>query len=176
MKSATYITLVSNSGGHRKVPVSFNVRHHRIQFQRGPGYGTEVKASKRLANPTTKSRATAARKLKESMNESGRDGLFCGHQISALQLQFKFTHCLRSSAVEALKAELSCAFTRTSQTAYRSSGIHLRIFSSRRWFTGNMGSFLAPQKVLPNWALNRTYCGGPAFGLQKPSPNTSPPQ
>ena len=28
----------------------------------------------------------------------------------------------------------------------------------------------------PNWALNRTYCGGPAFGLQKPSPNTSPPQ
>ena len=30
--------------------------------------------------------------------------------------------------------------------------------------------------VRPNWALNRTYCGGPAFGLQKPSPNTSPPQ
>ena len=27
-----------------------------------------------------------------------------------------------------------------------------------------------------NWSLNRTYCGGPAFGLQKPSPNTSPPQ
>ena len=30
--------------------------------------------------------------------------------------------------------------------------------------------------VLPNHSLNRTYCGGPAFGLQKPSPNTSPPQ
>ena len=30
--------------------------------------------------------------------------------------------------------------------------------------------------VLPNRALNRTYCGGPAFGLKKPSPNTSPPQ
>ena len=28
----------------------------------------------------------------------------------------------------------------------------------------------------PNPALNRTYCGGPAFGLQKPSPNASPPQ
>ena len=30
--------------------------------------------------------------------------------------------------------------------------------------------------VPANHSLNRTYCGGPAFGLQKPSPNTSPPQ
>ena len=35
---------------------------------------------------------------------------------------------------------------------------------------------LSIQAVTPNLALNRTYCGGPAFGLQKPSPNTSPPQ
>ena len=28
----------------------------------------------------------------------------------------------------------------------------------------------------PNRALNRTYCGRPAFGLQKPSPNSGPPQ
>ena len=28
----------------------------------------------------------------------------------------------------------------------------------------------------PNPSFNRTHCGGPAFGLQKPSPNTSPPQ
>ena len=37
-------------------------------------------------------------------------------------------------------------------------------------------SVLSPKPVLANPALNRTYCGGPAFGLQKPSPNTSPPQ
>ena len=35
---------------------------------------------------------------------------------------------------------------------------------------------LSPTAVLANLALNRTYCGGPAFGLQKPSPNTTPPQ
>ena len=34
----------------------------------------------------------------------------------------------------------------------------------------------ANQAARPNHSLNRTYCGGPAFGLQKPSPNTSPPQ
>ena len=32
------------------------------------------------------------------------------------------------------------------------------------------------QAARPNHSLNRTYCGRPAFGLQKPSPNTSPPQ
>ena len=32
------------------------------------------------------------------------------------------------------------------------------------------------QSVWPNHSVNRTYCGGPAFGLKKPSPNTSPPQ
>ena len=35
---------------------------------------------------------------------------------------------------------------------------------------------LSLSSVLANLSLNRTYCGGPAFGLQKPSPNTSPPQ
>ena len=35
---------------------------------------------------------------------------------------------------------------------------------------------LSLSPVLANLSLNRTYCGGPAFGLQKPSPNTSPPQ
>ena len=30
--------------------------------------------------------------------------------------------------------------------------------------------------VWPNPAFNRTHCGVPAFGLLKPSPNTSPPQ
>ena len=29
---------------------------------------------------------------------------------------------------------------------------------------------------IPNHSLNRTYCSGLAFGLQKPSPNTSPLQ
>ena len=32
------------------------------------------------------------------------------------------------------------------------------------------------REATPNHSLNRTYCGGPAFGLQKPSPNTNPPQ
>ena len=31
-------------------------------------------------------------------------------------------------------------------------------------------------RVMPNWALNRTHCGGPSFGLKKPSPNAIPPQ
>ena len=39
---------------------------------------------------------------------------------------------------------------------------------------------LAPHKFAPmlgaHRALNRTHCGGLAIGLQKPSPNTSPPQ
>ena len=35
---------------------------------------------------------------------------------------------------------------------------------------------LSLSPVLANLSLNRTYCGGPAFGLQKPCPNTSPPQ
>ena len=26
-------------------------------------------------------------------------------------------------------------------------------------------TLLSPPPVLPNWALNRTHCGGPAFGL-----------
>ena len=43
------------------------------------------------------------------------------------------------------------------------------------WIMATRTLLLRPP-VLPNWALNRTYCGGPAFGLQKPSPNTSPPQ
>ena len=30
--------------------------------------------------------------------------------------------------------------------------------------------------VWPNQSLNRTHCGVPPFGLQKPSPNASPPQ
>ena len=37
-------------------------------------------------------------------------------------------------------------------------------------------SVLSLQPVLANPALNRTYCGGPAFGLKKPNPNSSPPQ
>ena len=28
----------------------------------------------------------------------------------------------------------------------------------------------------PNLSLNRTHCGGTSFGLEKPSPNASPPQ
>ena len=35
---------------------------------------------------------------------------------------------------------------------------------------------LSLSSVLANLSLNRTNCGGPAFGLQEPSPNTSPPQ
>ena len=34
----------------------------------------------------------------------------------------------------------------------------------------------AAKVVRPNHSLNRTHCGGPSFGLQKPSPNASPPQ
>ena len=64
-----------------------------------------------------------------------------------------------------MKAEFRRIFTKTNQSAYLSSGIYLPFSSTRRWLTGNMGIFLAPQKVLPNWALNRTHCGGPAFGL-----------
>ena len=40
---------------------------------------------------------------------------------------------------------------------------------------------LRPHKFAPmlggaHRSLNRTHCGGPSFGLQKPSPNASPPQ
>ena len=39
---------------------------------------------------------------------------------------------------------------------------------------------LPPHKFAPmpgaHHSLNWTYCGGAAFGLQKPSPNTNPPQ
>ena len=31
-------------------------------------------------------------------------------------------------------------------------------------------------KALANPSLNRTHCGVPSFGLEKPSPNASPPQ
>ena len=31
-------------------------------------------------------------------------------------------------------------------------------------------------RTMPNHSLNRTHCGGPSFGLKKPSPNASPPQ
>ena len=44
-----------------------------------------------------------------------------------------------------------------------------------QWFMRFM-RVLSLTAVLANLSLNRTYCGGPAFGLQKPSPNTSPPQ
>ena len=32
------------------------------------------------------------------------------------------------------------------------------------------------QALRPNHSLNRTHCGGPSFGLEKPSPNANPPQ
>ena len=63
-----------------------------------------------------------------------------------------------------MKVEFRCVFTKTDQSVNLFSGIYLPFSCTRHWFTGNMGNFLAPQKVLPNWALNRTYCGGPAFG------------
>ena len=44
--------------------------------------------------------------------------------------------------------------------------------------TGPLLKCSAPkgQAVTPNHSLNRTHCGGPSFGLKKPSPNASPPQ
>ena len=47
----------------RNRPVSYDVRHHRIQFQRGPRYGTKVKASKRLANPTSSNRSAQVERI-----------------------------------------------------------------------------------------------------------------
>ena len=86
-------------------------------------------------------------------------------EIQERSLQVQSILYFRSNAVEALKAEFRCVYTKTSQSTHLSLGIHLPFSSTRRWFTGNMGTFLAPQRVLPNWALNRTHCGGPAFGL-----------
>ena len=36
--------------------------------------------------------------------------------------------------------------------------------------------FKSARAVRPNHSLNRTHCGVPPFGLQKPSPNASTPQ
>ena len=44
-----------------------------------------------------------------------------------------------------------------------------------QWFMLSIRVLSLPA-VLANLSLNRTYCGGPAFGLQEPSPKTSPPQ
>ena len=44
-----------------------------------------------------------------------------------------------------------------------------------QWFMRSIRVLSLPA-VLANLSLNRTYCGGPAFGLLKPSPNTNPPQ
>ena len=86
-------------------------------------------------------------------------------EIQKRNLQIQTIHCFHSNAVDALKVMFRCAFTKANQSAYLSSGIHLPFSSTRRWFTGNIGMFLAPLRVLPNWALNRTHCGRPAFGL-----------
>ena len=67
-------------------------------------------------------------------------------------------------SLEALKAKFRCAFTKTNKSACTSSGIHLPLYGTKREFTGSMGISLAPQKVLPNWALNLTLCGGPILG------------
>ena len=50
-----------------------------------------------------------------------------------------------------------------------------RASPSSRQATANFSRH-SPQAVMANPTLNRTYCGRPAFGLQKPSPNTSLPQ
>ena len=85
-------------------------------------------------------------------------------EIQKRSIQIQSIHCFHLNAVKALKAMFRCAFTRTNQSAYLSSGIHLPFSSTRRWFTGNMGIFLSPQRVLSNWALNLTLCGGPISG------------
>ena len=60
--------------------------------------------------------------------------------------------------------------------------VHLAIqctftsFCSSIHFTFVVVAITAIRAVWPNLSLNRTYCGGPVFGLKKPSPNTSPPQ
>ena len=97
-------------------------------------------------------------------------------EIQEQSLQVQSTHYFRSNAVEALKAEFRRIFTKANQSAYLSSGIYLPFSSTRRWFTGNMGIFLAPQKVLPNRALNLTLCGSPILGSISFQPKIGPPQ
>ena len=42
-----------------------------------------------------------------------------------------------------------------------------------RWRAFTRANYLS---VLANQSLNRTHCSVPSFGLEKPSPNASPPQ
>ena len=57
----------------RNRPVSFNVRHHRIQFQRGPRYGTEEKSKQAHGEPSNKTTSKFGA-LVEIIEGSGRDG------------------------------------------------------------------------------------------------------
>ena len=88
--------------------------------------------------------------------------------IEALRL--KRSQAWQQVSVQPIRPSQRAASFRTPKKTTCSSPV-LRV----QWFMlANRVLSLSP--VLANLSLNRTYCGGPAFGLQKPSPNTSPPQ
>ena len=85
----------------------------------------------------------------------------------------------RRQASEMLGSSLPSKLSSKATTRAERSPVGSAKASSIRLSTrAFMLSSLAPliRAPMPNHSLNRTYCGGPPFGLQKPSPNASPPQ
>ena len=135
-----------------------------------------VGASRQRAAPrsqSTRHRAGARSSVQRQRSFLANGANFCkpGQRFSSFKAaRKKRTHILHSLHFSTLRRSRNLQSLPLSTTLKNARSTQLSVVSSRHSFA------IASHALLANLALNRTYCGGPAFGLQKPSPNTSPPQ
>ena len=135
-----------------------------------------VGASRQRAAPriqSTRRRAGARCSAQRQRSFWSNGANFCkpGQRFSSFKAARKQrTHILHSLHFSTLRRSRNLQSLPLSTTLKNARSTQISVVSNRHSFA------IAIHALLANLALNRTYCGGPAFGLQKPSPNTSPPQ